>query len=168
MHFIDFKFCDYIFRRKCRNIFFSFVRANKNMQNIQPNFYCDVCDYKCSKKSSWVQHLETAKHLKAKNCNFDANKANEKYACAKCNIIFKHQSSYCRHKKTCQHNDVSSSNTINISNNIHCITMLHSVYPTSVLSDLPLYNQNGSIPDTQELCLSKHSYSMRTTAKHSK
>ena len=74
------------------------MQANKNMQNILDNFYCESCDYKCSKLSLWKQHTMTAKHAKA---NFGLMQANKKYACENCEIIFQHQSSYCRHKKTC-------------------------------------------------------------------
>jgi hypothetical protein len=72
--------------------------ANKNIQNMPFKFYCDKCDYGCSKKSCWGQHLLTAKHNKA---NLELIQANEKYVCEKCNINFKHQSSYCRHHKKC-------------------------------------------------------------------
>ena len=74
------------------------MAANKNMQNMLPYFHCEKCDYTCFKKSSWEQHLRTAKHEKA---NTKLIKANEKYACENCNKNFKHQSSYCRHKKKC-------------------------------------------------------------------
>ena len=72
------------------------MSANENIQNMPPKFYCENCDYTCSKKTSWSQHLLTAKHQKA---NVELIEANEKYACEHCNIYFKHQSSYCRHKK---------------------------------------------------------------------
>jgi hypothetical protein len=62
-------------------------------------FYCDYCDYVCFKKSSWTQHLLTSKHSKAKNGLMPANKI---YACENCSTTFKHQSSYCRHKKKCE------------------------------------------------------------------
>ena len=74
------------------------MEAKKNMLNIPPIFYCERCDYTCSKKSCWSQHLLTSKHSKAKN---ELNQANKKYVCDKCDIQFKHQSSYCRHKKKC-------------------------------------------------------------------
>jgi hypothetical protein len=77
--------------------------ANKNMQNMLQNFLCEKCDYKCSKKSSWTQHLLTAKHTKA---NFGLMPANKEYSCEKCNIKFNHQSSYCRHKKKCQETNI--------------------------------------------------------------
>ena len=70
----------------------------ENFQNMPQKYYCDICDYKCSKKSSWTQHLLTSKHQKANGKLIPAKK---EYSCHKCNIIFKHQSSYCRHKKKC-------------------------------------------------------------------
>ena len=68
------------------------------MQNMLHSFYCKNCDYGCSKKSSWSQHILTSKHSKA---NFGLMQANKKYACENCTIQFKHHSSYCRHKKKC-------------------------------------------------------------------
>jgi hypothetical protein len=71
------------------------MKANENMPT---EYYCEQCDYICCKKSSWNQHLMTRKHIEAKNGLIPANK---KYACNNCGISFKHQSSYCRHKKKC-------------------------------------------------------------------
>ena len=71
------------------------MEANENMP---VKFFCNFCDYGCCKKSSWVQHLSTSKHTKAKNGLMPANKI---YACENCDMTFKHQSSYCRHKKKC-------------------------------------------------------------------
>jgi hypothetical protein len=71
------------------------MKANENMHK---NFYCYICDYECSKKTLLDQHNLTSKHMKAKN---GLMKANKKYACENCNIEFRHQSSFCRHKKKC-------------------------------------------------------------------
>jgi hypothetical protein len=67
-------------------------------ENILIKFYCELCDYGCSKKSCWNQHIATAKHSKATN---GLHKATTKYACEKCHTSFKHHSSYYRHKKKC-------------------------------------------------------------------
>lgn len=83
------------------------MEANENMP---VKFYCEVCDYGCCKKSSWNQHLMTAKHAKAK---IELMPANKKYVCENCNVVFKHQSSYCRHKKNCiKEHAVPSDNNI--------------------------------------------------------
>ena len=65
-------------------------------------YFCKSCDYKCSKKSSWLQHLNTSKH---QSVYLSLNKANvnkTKFICDTCGKNFKHQSSHCRHKKICQ------------------------------------------------------------------
>ena len=72
------------------------MQANENIKNMLGEFYCDTCDYKCSKSSSWSQHLLTAKHHKAKTGLKQAIKI---YACDICSMKFNHQSSFCRHKK---------------------------------------------------------------------
>ena len=73
--------------------------AKKAYSNILHRFICEQCDYKCSKKSSWNQHILTFKH---QNANKKLNNANKIFFCDFCNINFKHQSSFCRHKKKCQ------------------------------------------------------------------
>ena len=75
------------------------TNANENML---PKYCCKSCDYKCSKKSSWLQHLNTSKHQQAYLALNKANEDNLCFCCEKCGKNFKHQSSYCRHKKICQ------------------------------------------------------------------
>ena len=94
-----------------RNIFCSIyknIMLNKICENIHPNFYCEVCDYKCYKKSSWSQHILTQKHQNSTECYINAtecyiNATNNKNTCL-CGKKFKHHSSYYRHKKTCDNN----------------------------------------------------------------
>ena len=91
------------------------MQAKKNMPNMPFNFHCNNCDYGCYKKYCWKQHLLTAKHQKA---NLGLMQANEKYACANCDINFKHQSSYCRHKKKCIIQNEESIDIQNLNTNI--------------------------------------------------
>jgi len=90
------------------------MSANENMLQ---NFYCESCDYKCCKNSSWKQHLSTTKHIKAKNGLMPAN---EKYACEFCGFNFKHQSSYCRHRKKCK----ETTTTYEVENNDKDLIMM--------------------------------------------
>jgi hypothetical protein len=76
-------------------------------KNMLRNYFCEKCDYSCSKKSSWSQHLLTTKHSKA---NTGLMPANKEYACEKCKIKFIHQSSYCRHKKLCANKELLTNN----------------------------------------------------------
>jgi len=91
------------------------MQAKKNKQNMPFKFYCEKCDYGCYKKYCWKQHLLTAKHNKA---NLGLMQANEKYACENCNMNFKHQSSYCRHKKKCIIQNEESIDIENLNTNI--------------------------------------------------
>ena len=70
----------------------------KATENNQPLFYCDLCDYKCSRKSCWTQHTLTTKHI---NATKGLHNIIKKYECEKCGTNFKHHSSYYRHKKKC-------------------------------------------------------------------
>jgi hypothetical protein len=70
---------------------------HKNIPNISHKFYCENCDYGCSKQSIFNQHLSTSKHNKATSM---LQNATEKYICF-CGKHFKHHSSYYRHKKNC-------------------------------------------------------------------
>ena len=110
------------------------MQANANMLN---NFYCDFCDYGCCKKSSWTQHILTAKHLKAKNGLMLANKI---YACENCSSTFKHQSSYCRHKKKCV---IDKNNTVNENNILDKELFIMLVKQNTELMDM-LKNNSSS------------------------
>jgi hypothetical protein len=64
-----------------------------------PNYICVDCDYTCFKKSEWVRHTTTSKHINATQCYIKATE--NKNLCHNCNKTFIHHSSYYRHKKKC-------------------------------------------------------------------
>ena len=84
---------------------------NKKCQKNIIEYVCHKCNFKCSKKSNWRQHLTTRKH----NLDNLDNKMDKKtapiveeiidvvvkYACI-CGKEFKYQSGLCKHKKKCQ------------------------------------------------------------------
>jgi len=92
--------------KKEHDIHLSCKIHNKNKENnkilennnYSKKFFCEKCNYGSTKKSCWDQHLLTTKHQKS---SLELMEANKEYACEKCTIKFKHQSSYCRHKKKC-------------------------------------------------------------------
>ena len=70
------------------------------MQILDKKFYCKDCDYNCSRKFLWEQHLATAKHKKACLSTI----GNQKYAifkCDACEKIYKTRSGLWRHKSKC-------------------------------------------------------------------
>ena len=64
-------------------------------------FYCEKCDYKCSKKSDYYKHLSTAKHKKITNDNENSPKVAAAYSCEVCMKHFKYSSGLSRHKQKC-------------------------------------------------------------------
>jgi len=62
------------------------------------NFYCEKCDFRCSKTSNWTAHLSTRKHKMVINGN--QKNADSTLQCL-CGKIFCFPSGLCRHRKTC-------------------------------------------------------------------
>ncbi len=75
-------------------------------------FYCETCDFKCSKLSNYTIHLSTRKHL----CKQDGNIKNA-LSCDICNKEYKNRTGLWKHKKTCSNINNINSNNGNNSNN---------------------------------------------------
>ena len=71
-------------------------------QKVQPNFFCEVCDYTTIRKSQFERHLMTAKHLKSTNGNSSEQKSSAGYTCEHCQKSYKERTGLWKHKKTCQ------------------------------------------------------------------
>jgi len=89
-------------------------KANAENAENAKKFFCQICDFKCSKLSDWNRHIVTLKHIKANNCYQNANaitpKNAEKICCPICCKVFKHISSMSRHKNKC----TTQSNSLSI------------------------------------------------------
>tara|TARA_B100000780_G_scaffold236336_1_gene177132 strand:+ start:589 stop:1530 length:942 start_codon:yes stop_codon:yes gene_type:complete len=89
------------------------MESTEKVAKVAKLFYCETCDYKCSKKFNFDKHLETEKHKRATNqyfSNIDVvkvadtkidNKLIKKYICNLCDREYKCNSGLWRHKKTC-------------------------------------------------------------------
>ena len=60
-------------------------------------YYCEKCDYECSKSSHWKQHILTRKHQNGKNGNYNGNKKKAKFT-NKMSKLFKNLCSQIRVK----------------------------------------------------------------------
>lgn len=67
--------------------------------DIKEGFYCDVCEYKTSRKSSMDKHLKSKKH-KEEIGRMVLSGGEEVFKC-KCGNRYTHVSSLSRHKRTC-------------------------------------------------------------------
>ena len=73
--------------------------ATKNNAQIFPRFFCEKCDYKTNKKSSYDIHNLSIKH----NSTTLLLPASKKYSCPTCSKIFNDRAGLWRHgKKTCE------------------------------------------------------------------
>ena len=84
----------------------------KNMRNVtddqKPVFYCKSCDYSCTKKFLWNQHIKTKKHENKNKELLDDEKVraflahkNMPLVC-ECGKTYKHVQSFNRHLKECK------------------------------------------------------------------
>lgn len=69
------------------------------MQKYAPNFYCEKCDYTCSRKFLWEQHITTRKHKMITNGNKMITKNMHFCSCGK---SYKYNSGLSRHQKQCK------------------------------------------------------------------
>lgn len=76
------------------------------MQNTHANnsfsYFCEKCDYRCSKPFLKTQHLNTKKHKMLINAQPDESTATSIENSCKCGKKYKHVQSYNRHIKTCK------------------------------------------------------------------
>ncbi len=76
--------------------------SNQIMPKLCFKFYCKNCDYGTSKKSSYDNHLMSAKHSKMAVSNQIMPKLCSKFCCQMCNKTYKDNSGLWRHKKQCK------------------------------------------------------------------
>ena len=81
------------------------TQPNKKMPENAVIYFCNSCDFKCSKKSNYSKHLLTAKHKNLTNPNFfdaeNIENAEKKFVCDSCKKTYNHASTLSTHKKKC-------------------------------------------------------------------
>ena len=87
-------------------------KVAKSCEN-KHKFMCKHCDYSTSRKSSWIKHLKTKKHIKKSLSNsypfgkskMDNKKVAKRFLC-ECGKSYQFQSGLSKHKKKCMKNMV--------------------------------------------------------------
>ena len=79
------------------------MKPNKKNAENAASYDCETCDFSCSKKSNYDNHLLTLKHKKLTNPNYLNSKlAEKKFQCHICSKVYKHASTLSVHKKLCK------------------------------------------------------------------
>ena len=65
-------------------------------------FYCESCDFKCSKKSDWLRHISTSKHKNRTILNDFEPYFTPQFVCNSCNRKYSARNSLWYHKKKCE------------------------------------------------------------------
>ena len=93
--------------------------ATKKNEKNERIFKCIDCDYECYYLSDWSRHLLTSKHKRLSNAILknEKNEKNDFKINCLCGNIYKHKSSYYKHKKKCfqkeeKEIDISDTNLI--------------------------------------------------------
>lgn len=71
--------------------------ANNFTSNSENIFFCEKCNFGCSKKGDWSRHISTLKHKRLTILH----PLHQSINCENCGKTYKHQSSLCKHKKKC-------------------------------------------------------------------
>ena len=91
---------------------------NEKMPKNAKIFYCEKCNFKCSKMSNWSKHLLTSKHKNGNNGSIRVIHDNGKNATATfrcdCGKEYIHSSGLSRHKKKCQKMPKNAENYNNV------------------------------------------------------
>ena len=92
------------FGKELSTFFVIHYRMTKRCKKVQPEFYCEKCDYTTSRKSSLERHFLTAKHLmddkKVQKGARLENSDGEKFVC-ECGKSYKFRQGLFKHKKIC-------------------------------------------------------------------
>jgi len=81
-----------------------------------PKYYCEKCDFTCSKMGDWTRHSNTRKHQNEQNgaklhqnTSFNIiNENNDSFQCEKCTKTYKYNKNMLRHYKTCKNKQIST------------------------------------------------------------
>ena len=72
----------------------------KTSKNIN-KFYCNSCDFGCSKKGDWTRHIARPKHINIAKCDTQVTKKTYIYICELCDKKYSSRNGLWKHKQIC-------------------------------------------------------------------
>ena len=80
----------------------------KNGKEVAKKYYCEKCNYECSKIYNWNKHIATSKHNREMIGNYlvaESGKKEQKYSCEKCEKYFHTNAGLWKHSKKCNYEE---------------------------------------------------------------
>ena len=139
---------------------------NDNLGKLCFKYYCEKCDYKTCKKSSFDKHIESKKHknngLTTNNNENYAKLCSKKYECENCEKGFNDRAGLWRHNKKC--NEPQNSNK---SSEISQELILTIIKQNSELQQT-IVEQNKTIIEMSKNIQTTNSHNNNNTNSHNK
>ena len=122
----------------------------KKSPKISYKFFCEKCDYKCSKQSEYNKHLTTAKHKKLTNLTEKSPKISDEFKCAICEKQYKSRMGLWQHKKKCGKSEIPIQETIETPQTIPDINVFMDLLHQNQEFKQLMIEQSNHIQDLQE------------------
>jgi len=89
--------------------------STQKMKKNEINYYCIFCDFNTCKKTNYILHLQTTKHISNSSAT-SSNIKNDKhiFKCNTCDKVYNDRTGLWRHKKLCIHNTFVNDNNTKI------------------------------------------------------
>ena len=103
-------------------------------------FYCNFCNFKCSKSSDWKRHVLTIKHTSGNkwitkdNSASPLHKQEKLFKCTICSRVYRYASGLSKHKKNCIIKQTFHNNDLETKENIELTIMDNDVDNTSQIT----------------------------------
>ena len=78
----------------------------KKSPKISYKFYCEKCNYRCSRQSEYNKHVLTAKHKSLTNVNKKVSKSLQIFACDICEKQYKSRVGLWKHQQKCSQENI--------------------------------------------------------------
>ena len=96
--------------------------SNEKSSKSSSNFYCEICQYNTVRKSNYIKHLTTLKHINSNTLATKVAKSSESskiYYCDICSKEYLDRSGLWRHKKNCKNDNCKNDNCNNCDTEIN-------------------------------------------------
>lgn len=100
------------------------INNDKNAQKRVIDFFCECCNYRCSRKLDFERHLSTRKHKMMTNNDKNAQKSAQVEFVCECGKRYRYRQGLSVHKKNCKVSEPKLSSLVDSNYKINAETIL--------------------------------------------